>query len=545
MRRRARAGATAPALALAAALLAVALPAAAACARRGPDPSGLLRVRLRHDPPTLDPALAHDSSSTAVLSPIFETLVRADPVTLELRPGLAERWEVSGDGLTYTFRLRDGARFHHGRRVEAEDVVYSLRRLLRYDRPSPGAEILDPVAGAKDFAAAHERALPGLQALDARTVRIRLLHPYAPFLARLSGVHASVVPRERYEDAEEAYLRHPIGSGAFRFAEWKSAQSLRLLRFEQYAPRPPDLAGIEFRIIQDPAAALEEYRRGGLDILDELPPGASATAARQFGEEYRVWPMLATTHFLFNHAAAPVGGSVLLRRALNLAVDRSRLCETVMGGVPVPGSGIVPPGMPGFDASRPALREDLEEARRLLAEAGYPGGRGLPPLLLLYNSNPLIQRLAEQVQIDLARIGVRLELRGADGPGFLQSLASGQSGGRPVHIVRLGWSDDFPDPDAFLGVQLLSRNAGMAGNFSRYRDPGVDALIEEARRTLDPARRVGLYREIERRAVDRDACWLFLYFHRDEVLIAPHVRGVKPVVRGDWLIPYEMLSLSR
>lgn len=528
-------------LALAAALPLVPL---SGCGGRSPDPSGFLRVRLRHDPPTLDPALAHDSSSTAVLAPLFETLVQADPSTLELRPGLAERWEISPDGLTYTFRLRADARFHHGREVDAEDVIYSLRRLLRYDRPSPGAEILDPVAGARDFAAGHETGLPGLGAPDARTVRIRLLHPYAPFLSRLTAVHASIVPRDRYSDPEEGYLRHPVGSGPFRFAEWKSAQSVRLERFESHAPRLPALAGIEFRIIEDPSAALEEYRRGGLDVLDELPPGASATAREEFGEEYRLWPVLTTTQILFNLEAPPLKGNRALRRALNLAIDRQRLCEVIFSGVPIPASGILPPGMPGFDPARPAYREDLGEARRLLAEAGFPEGRGLPPLVLLYNTSPLIQRLAEQVQIDLGRVGVRLDLRSADGAGFLQSLASGRFGGRPVHLIRLGWSDDFPDPDAFLGVQLLGRNAGMAGNFSRYRDPGVDALIEQARRTLDPARRAGIYREIERRAADRDACWLFLYFHRDEVLIAPHVRGVTPVVRGDWLLPYQNLSLG-
>ncbi len=527
---------------LAAALLAALL--LPACGGRQPDESGFLRVRLRHDPPTLDPALASDSSSTAVLNPIFETLVGADPSTLELRPRLAERWEVSPDGRTYTFRLRAGAAFHHGRAVEAEDVVFSLKRLLRYDRPSPGAEILDPVVGAKDFAAAHEVELPGLEAVDARTVRIRLLHPYAPFLARLSAVYASIVPRDRYAGDEETYLRYPIGSGPFKFAEWKSSQSLRLARFEAYTPAPPALAGIEFRILQDPAAALEEYRRGGLDVLDELPPGASATADEEFGDEHKVWPLLVSNHLLFNHATAPLRGNPTLRRALNLAVNRRHLCEALFGGLHVPASGILPPGMPGFDPSRPAYGEDLDEARRLLAQAGYAGGKGLPPLVLLFNTNPQVQRMAEQVQIDLARIGVRLELRSADGPGFLQSLASGQFGGRPWHMIRLAWNADFPDPDALLGVQLLGRNAGMAGNFSRYRDAQIDALIEQARRTLDAARRVEIYRDIERRAADRDACWLFLYFQRDEVLIAPYVRGVAPVVRGDFFLPYEKLSLG-
>jgi peptide/nickel transport system substrate-binding protein/oligopeptide transport system substrate-binding protein len=253
---------------------------------------------------------------------------------------------------------------------------------------------------------------------------------------------------------------------------------------------------------------------------------------------------MATTHIVLNHETPPLAGNPLLRRALNLAVDREHICDVIMEGVPRPASGILPPGMPGFDAQRPPLRENLDEARRLMEQAGYPNGEGLPPLVLLFNANPRIQQLMEQVQIDLTRIGVRLELRTGDQAAFLEALSSGTWGGRPVHMVRLGWGADYPDPDAFLGVQLLSRNAGLAGNFSRYNDPEVDVLIEEARTTLDTQRRLEIYREIERRAVDRDACWLFLYFHRDEVLVSRRVRGLRPLLMGDSSIPFETLSLG-
>jgi peptide/nickel transport system substrate-binding protein/oligopeptide transport system substrate-binding protein len=470
--------------------------------------------------------------------------VKADPSTLAIGPSLAERWEVSADGLRYTFHLRADARFHHARPVEAEDVVFSLQRLLRYDRPSPAADILDPVEGAKDFGAGHKVSMPGLQAPDPRTVRIVLSRPYAPFLSRLSAVQASIVPRDVYSGPEDGYLRHPIGSGPFRFAEWKPSQSVRLARYEEHRGGAPRLAGVEFRILQDPTAALEEYRRGGLDILGELPPGASTGAREKFGDQYQVWPMLAVNHFAFNHQAPPFAGNAALRRAINLAVDRRRMAEGIFGGVPIPASGIVPSGVPGFDPSRPAYGEDLEEARRLLAQAGYPEGRGLPPLTVLYNTNPRIQQLAEQLQIDLGRVGIRLDLRSADGAGFLQAIESGKFAGKPFHLVRLAWNADFPDPDSFLGVLLHSRNAGMAGNFGRYRDADVDRWIDEARRTLVPARRLEIHRRIEERAAGRDACWLFLFFMRDEVLVQPYVRGLAPVVRGDWSIPYERLSFA-
>ncbi|MEE9217580.1 MAG: ABC transporter substrate-binding protein [Acidobacteriota bacterium] len=517
--------------------------APAACSR-APEAPDLLRVRLPHEPSTLDPALSRDVTSIGVLTPIFETLVKVDPSTLELRPALAQQWEVSEDGLTYTFHLREGARFHHGREVEAQDVVFSLTRLLSSDRPSPGAEILDPVAGADEFRNADADRLEGLEALDSRTVRIRLERPYAPFLVRLTTIHAAVVPRDIYGGPEKEYVRQPVGSGPFRFAEWRPAQWLRLERFSGYAPVAAQLAGIQFRIIEDQVAALEEFRRGGLDFLDEVPPGRVSSTIEEFGELYHRWNTLTTSHLLFNNSVPPLAGNVLLRRALNLAVNRQRLCEVLLEGLHVPASGILPHGMPGFDPGRPAYRENLEEARRLLAEAGYPNGDKLPPLLLLFNTNPRVQRIVEQVQIDLARIGVRLELRSADGAAFLEALTSGEWGGRPLHMVRLGWSADYPDPDSFLGVQLLSRNAGLAGNFSRYSNPEVDALIEKARRTLDAEQRYTLYREVERLAADRDVCWLFLYFHRSQLLVSSRVQGLVPVVLGNGVFPYEQLSLA-
>ncbi len=528
---------------LALGLCAGALVLAAACAR-APEGRDSLRVRLRHEPATLDPARANDVTSTGVLGPIFDSLVRTDPETLEIRPDLASRWEISDDGLVYTFHLREGARFHHGRPVEAQDVVFSLTRLADPERPTPAAEILEPVIGSAAFREGRETGIAGLETPDDKTVRLRLEHPYAPLLARLSAVSASIVPRDIYNDPDEKYLRNPVGSGPYRFAEWRAAQWLRLESFEDYPGGAPAIPRLEFRVITDLPAALAEFRRGELDILDELPAGALRDAPEEFGDQLQLWPILATTHIVMNLAAPPLAGNPQLRHAINLAVNRKHLCEVIMEGTPRPASGILPPGMPGFDPQRPPLQEDLDEARRLLAEAGYANGDGLPPLVLLFNANPRIQQLAEQVQIDLARIGVRLELRTGDQAAFLEALSSGSWGGRTVHLVRLGWNADYPDPDAFLGTQLLSRNAGLAGNFSRYSDPEVDALIEEARTSLDERHRMELYRKIERLAVDRDACWLFLYFHRDEVLVSRRVRGLRPLVTGDTTIPFEKLSLD-
>ncbi|MEE8538138.1 MAG: ABC transporter substrate-binding protein [Acidobacteriota bacterium] len=520
-----------------------ALVLATACARapEGPD---TLRVRLRHEPATLDPAFANDVTSTGVLGPIFDSLVSTDPETLEIRPALASAWEISDDGLVYTFHLREGAQFHHGRPVEAQDVVFSLTRLADPEHLTPGAEILESVIGSAAFREGRASGIEGLETPDDRTVRLRLEHPYGPLLARLSSVSASIVPRDIYNDPHETYLRHPVGSGPYRFTEWRAAQWLRLESFEHYPGGVPAIPRIEFRIIADLSAALAEFRRGELDILDELPPGARRNAPEEFGDQLHLWPILATTNIVMNLAVPPLAGNPQLRRAINLAVNRKHLCEVIMEGVPRPASGILPPGMPGFDPQRPPLREDVDEARRLMTEAGYPNGDGLPPLVLLFNANPRVQQVVEQVQIDLTRIGVRLELRTGDQAAFLEALSSGTWGGRTVHLVRLGWNADYPDPDAFLGIQLLSRNAGLAGNFSHYSDPEVDALIEEARSSMDERHRMELYRKIERLAVDRDACWLFLYFHRDEVLVARRVRGLRPLVTGDTTIPFEKLSLG-
>ena len=246
--------------ALLALVLAVAGIAVAACTASKPkEPRGeqVYRFRLREDPPTLDPALVTDNLSEAVLMNLFRGLVAMDPATLLVTPAVAESWTVSDDGLTYTFRLRQDAYFHNGRRVTAEDVAWSFERLLRKETKSPRRWLLEPLQGSAEFSDGRAERVAGIEVDDERTLRLRLAKPFAPFLGMLTMSGAAIVPREVYDDPAKAYLRAPVGCGPFRLARWEQSNVIELLAFDRFYGGRPALDRVLVRIIENvPAGEL-------------------------------------------------------------------------------------------------------------------------------------------------------------------------------------------------------------------------------------------------------------------------------------------------
>jgi peptide/nickel transport system substrate-binding protein/oligopeptide transport system substrate-binding protein len=247
--------------------------------------------------------------------------------------------------------------------------------------------------------------------------------------------------------------------------------------------------------------------------------------------------------YAFNHELPPFKGNRALRQALNYAVNKDYLCRVLQEGKDLPQTGILPPGVPGHDPALPGYPYDLARARQLLAEAGYPGGKGLPEIPLVYNNNENHQRVAVQVQSDLARIGVRVVLRNLDWASYLKAVEGEPGGPGEVAFFRMGWFADYPDPDNFLSVLLHSRNWGPAGNHSRYANPEFDRLVDQARTLSRWEDRLPLYRQAERIAVD-DAVWLFLYYYQDEALVKPRVKGLFLPATGDHMARLDDVTLS-
>src|SRR5205085_5567897 len=383
----------------------------------------------------------------------------------------ATSWTVSPDQRVYTFRLRSGVRFHNGRVMRAADVKYSFERAARGKRPW----VFDKIVGGRDVIAGRTTEIAGIHVVDDLTVEIRLDRPFAPFLYLMAYDAASVVPREETDKRGATFASHPVGTGAFRFAAWRRDDQVVLERFPEHFRGPAALDRVVFRIIPAEITRFNEYRAGQLDVTD-IPTGQCQSSQRdpQLRGDVAIWPTLGTAAVRFNVERAPFN-DVRVRRAIAHAIDPSIIVDRLLEGCVKAAQGIVPPVLAGWTATAKRLPLDRERARALLAEAGFPGGRGLGPVAYHFNTNDANQRIAEALQAQLKEIGVTLELRRLGWAAHIKVVDHGSAG-----FFRQGWIADYPDPENFLTVLFHSRNVGAAGNTSRYRNPAVDRLLDEA-----------------------------------------------------------------
>lgn len=488
----------------------------------GAGPSQVYRYPLGSDPPTLDPAQATDTSSAAVINNLFEGLVRYDH-TLTIQPGLAEHWESNADGTQWTFGLRRGVRFHSGREMSAEDVRYSFERVLDPKTQSKRTWVLDELLGAREFMRGKASQVRGIETPDASTVRLTLRRPFPPFLGLLAYTSANIVDRRAAESAGADFTAQPVGTGPFRFISWRHDDQLILERFDEYWGNPAAVQRLEFRIIADELTRFEEYKAGTLHHTD-IPSGhyQAVRADPVLSKQLTALPVLGTYYIGMNLQRAPFRENLMLRRAMNYAVDRRVLTQVILEDRMPAASGILPPGMPGYTATVRGYGYDPERARRLLAQAGFPNGRGLRPLLLFHNTDATHAKVAELVQAQLQKIGVRVRIRSLDWAAYLDLLDSGEE----FDLFRMGWIADYPDPQNFLEILFHGKNLGALGNKTRLNDPDVNALLDRALQTTVWAEREKLYRRAEQRILDL-APALFLFHYTTSVLINPAVRGVR------------------
>jgi peptide/nickel transport system substrate-binding protein/oligopeptide transport system substrate-binding protein len=496
-------------------LLATAL--APLASAQAPRAGGTLRAVFNSDPPTLDPANATDTTSSAIIRQVFDGLLELDE---KLTPvaALAAKWTISNDQRTYTFFLRRGVKFHNGRELKAADVKYSFERAAKGKRPW----VFEKIRGARDYIKGSAGEIVGIRVVDDATVEIRLDRPFAPFLHLIAYDAASVVPREEVEKRGGNFASQPVGTGAFRFAAWRRDDQVVVERFPEHFRGPAHLERVIFRIIPAEITRYQEYRAGQLDLTD-IPTGhcQQVKADPQLKSDVAIWPTLGTHAVRFNVERAPFN-DVRVRRAVAHAVDPSIIVDRLLEGCVPPAQGILPPSLPGFSPGVKRLPLDLERSKRLLAEAGFPGGRGLPPIAFNFNTADLNQRIAEVLQSQLKNIGMPIELRRLDWAAHIKLVDDGS-----VMFFRQSWIADYPDPENFLTVLFHSRNAGAAGNTSRYRNPKLDRLFDEADGLpqSSPAR-YARYAEAEQTILD-EAVWVSLYHYTSRALIKPSVKGLE------------------
>ena len=523
-------------------LLLAPLTVAVTAALDKPEPAnkfgGVYRRMLPNNPPSLDPAVLSDVYARTVATQIFDGLVQFDSV-LKPIPAIAEFWEASRDGRTWTFTLRRGVRFHHGREVTAEDFVYSFTRLLDAKKPGPLTVFLKRIQGASDFMNGKASKVQGLRAVDRYTLKITLEEPFAPLLAVLGLANAAVVPREKVEGQEERFGRAPVGAGPFRLARWDQNKEIVLEANDRYYEGRPFVDSVTFRIGATFEEMFSEFLEGKLE--ETLIPSGKTEEVHN-DPRYRNFqvfrkPTLSLLYLGFNTRIKPFD-DVRVRRAFSYAVNREKIVREITRMGSIPADGALPPGMPGHNPDLRRYYYDPDKAKQLLAEAGYPNGQGLPVIKLWASSKAASTKAELQAyQEYLGKIGVKVEIHSeTDWPAYVKLLDQGK-----LPIFRVSWTATLPDPDDFLSRQLHSSGPN---NWAFYKNPAVDQLLEQARQEFDYTRRIALYREVQRVVMD-DAPWITQHNHVFERLYQPYVNGVQISFLGDWAIPMKKVWLKK
>ena len=483
-------------------LAGVVLPSAAQPA--GPRYGGTLRAGMQTDPVGLDPHLSTATATRNMMENVYDTLVMYSAEGRYV-PGLAESWITSADGMTWTFQIRRGVKFHNGRTMTADDVIYSLNRIR-------DPNIKSPRAG--DFA-----EVDVISASGPNTIVIRLKRPFSPLLAKLSSSLNVIVPKEIVARDGDLHT-NPTGTGPFRFVGYAPQQRLTLVRSGDYWERDsggrrlPYLDRIEFVFLPDAVARATALRAGSVDWI-EYVPSSEVKALRADPNVLVVGGLSANFRSLYiNNQVAPFT-NVKVRQAMAYALDKKEIVDTALfevGGIVATGTAIPPGNFFAYTRS-PYNKVDLDRAKRLLAEAGQPNG--FEADLYVTSTYDFLRTPAEIIQAQLAKIGIRLKITTADWSVYLPTVFQ-----KKYALTILGTSGQS-DPDDFLYNNFHSK-AGL--NLVNYSDPTFDQLVEQARAVSAEAARKRLYEQAQARLLEM-APMVFIYHSTQFEAVRRTVRG--------------------
>ena len=487
---------------------------------------GHLRFALRTSQLMLDPATVSSISRNEVISNIFEGLVQFGE-RAEIRPALAERWDISPDGRTYTFYLRETARFHNGRRVRAEDVKYSFERQMRQNEDA-AAWVFRPLVGAEEFMAGESETIAGIRVINERILKLELVQPIAFFLSTLCVDYAYILPREEVEKPTLDFESKPVGSGPFKLLEPVTGREVQLERFVNYwNPTLPyvDRLTIQFGVSGE--EIFDAFLRGEIDYVSDLALTYLTEFKRRAGEIHLLEALQLQTRMLVFDSERPPFDDKRVRQAVCYAVNRSRFIQEVYAGMAEPATGAIPPGLLGYDANEKGYLYNPERAKELLREVGYDNGFETE-IWWSDSVTPTVEVLKE----DLAEIGIRAEFRYVGLTELQRALRM-----RAAPIVGRDWYADYPDPDNFTYVLFNSRNRDLF--IGTYSNPEVDRLTDEARSVLDREQRETLYKEVTKLLLD-DAPCVFLAHRRSFVAHRADLEGVTLHLLSPFVTPKDL-----
>lgn len=499
------------------------------------------RVNLAGEPATIDPNLASWTNERSVIDMVFEEMFSFDLETLELQPGVAREIPstsnggISADGLTYTFKLRDNAKWSDGQPVTAENFEFSIKRMLDPALAAEYASFYYGISGAEEYNSSEETDAAKLQqlkdavavrAVDNLTLEVKLKEPRASFL-QIMAMWPSAPLREDIvsaspADSPSAWTEDPatyVGNGPFKVTEWVHQDHITFVPNENYWGEKPKLQKVTYLMVTDIQANYAAYLNGER----ELTPVPTALIQQvqsdpNLSSQLKRGMRLTTFAYQMNTARAPFDNADV-RRAFNTAIDREALINQVRMGVGKPSYSWIPPGMPGHQEELGQQYSfDAAKAKQMLADAGYPDGQGLPPISLQYantGNNPILaQFMQEQYK---ANLGIDITLEPMEPKAFSETINAEE-----YMIGFYGWGADYPDPDNWL-PELFGTGAG--NNHTNYSNPQLDELMAEAQRETDPQKRMDMWEEAQEMVVN-DAPIIFLFYDEAFYLVKPYVKDL-------------------
>jgi len=470
------------------------------------------------DPVTLDPAISGEMTSHSYITQIFSGLVRLND-ELEVIPDIAERWQKSQDGRTYTFYLRRGVKFHNGREVRAADFKYSWERACNPETGSQtAATYLGDIVGAKDMLAGKVEGISGIKVLDDYTLEVTIDAPKAYFLCKLTYPTAFVVDRANVESGRE-WWHQPDGTGPFALKEWGRGQRLILQRNEFYYAEPAKLKQVVFHLLAGMPMAMYEKGEIGVNPVSLYYIDLVEDETSPFHQELAITPELSLYYIGFDTTEPPFD-DVSIRRAFCYAVDKERINRLILRDMVTTADGILPPGMPGYNEDIKGLDYNVGKARELISASQYGGASQLPPVTITVSGygNSISAYLGAIIEEWRENLGVEVSVRQLEPEKFLYNLKQESD-----EMFMLGWVADYPDPHNFLDNLFYT---GSENNIFGYSNLELDALLDEAAIEQDSATRLSMYQQAEQMVVDEAPC-LPLSFGMNYILVKPYVKGYK------------------
>lgn len=479
------------------------------------------------NPRSFDPATTLGSGDKR----LFSGLVAFDS-DLNLTPDLAERWEVSTDGTVYTFFLRENARFHDGRPVTAQDVVYSWERATHPALASDTVlTYLGDVVGVRAMKEGKADHITGLKVIDEHTLQVTIDAPKPYFLLKLTFATAFILDKVNVESGE-AWYRTPNGSGPYRLAEWKRFESKVYEANKDFYLGPPSIPYIVVKLYAGESQRL--YESGEIDITGVYSVERFTDPTEPLNDELLTGVNLCTGYVVFDTTRPPFD-DVNVRKAFSMAFDRQRYIKVVLNGHALPANGLFPPGLPGFNRALQGLPHDPAQARQLLAQSRYGGRVGLPPIVFstIGIGSSISADVAAMAEMWERNLGVTITVENLEPNYYHDQIRSKRHG----QLFSGGWCADYPDPENFADVLFHS---GSAQNNGGYSNSQLDNLLEAARLEQDVPARIRMYQQAEQMIV-ADAAALFTIHSLSYQLVQPYVKGYVftpidiPIERYMWL----------